>query len=502
MNGQVLPHGVVAADFQRALGELRTVVDAQWIIAERERLAPYLKLMLPVEDAEHLPAGVVAPASVEEVQRVLKICNRYRIQIWPISTGRNFGYGSASPATRGQLVLDLHRMNRILHVDPVLCTALVEPGVTYQQLQDYLTEHDIPLWLDFPGPGPLVGPLGNTLERGGGNSPYGDHFANACGMEVVLADGRVLRTGTGSLPETTSWQAFKYGYGPYLDGIFTQSNFGIVTKMGLWLMPRPAGHQSLLIQYEHDQDLSKAVETMRPLRLAGTVQNTCVIGNADIIVANMVRRSDIWQGKEVVPDDIIQAEAKKRGIAAWTMLSTLYGTPEQVAPNLAIVKDAFERSGARVTLGVKDAMSTGELTLDSFRVLNWRPGGGLAWFAPVAPALGKDALKQKDLAKRIMARHGFEYLGAPTVGVRDLHHLIALVFDRRDAEEKQRADACFRELMETFTRQGYGLYRAGIGYMDKLAQMYGQTNREVNRAIKRALDPNGIIAPGKSGIRL
>lgn len=77
-----------------------------------------------------------------------------------------------------------------------------------------------------------------------------------------------------------------------------------------------------------------------------------------------------------------------------------------------------------------------------------------------------------------------------------------MVFNRNDAEESRRAKACFGELEKEFGKSGYGLYRVGIDYMDQLAQLYGKTNRDVNRSIKRALDPNGILAPGKSGIHL
>lgn len=60
-----------------------------------------------------------------------------------------------------------------------------------------------------------------------------------CGMEVVMANGDVLRTGMGGVKGENSWQVFKWGYGPTLDGMFTQSNYGICTKMGFWLMPKP-----------------------------------------------------------------------------------------------------------------------------------------------------------------------------------------------------------------------------------------------------------------------
>ena len=145
--------------------------------------------MIPHDEALHQPSGAVAPANVEEIQAILKVANHYRIPLWVISTGKNLGYGSAAPATAGQVVLDLKRMNRILEVDEEMGTALVEPGVTYLQLKQYLDERKIPLWLSFPSSGPIAGPVGNTLDRGVGYNRYGEHFANFCGLEVVLAGG-------------------------------------------------------------------------------------------------------------------------------------------------------------------------------------------------------------------------------------------------------------------------------------------------------------------------
>ncbi|MEY3123461.1 MAG: hypothetical protein RI993_2286 [Pseudomonadota bacterium] len=122
----------------------------------------------------------------------------------PISIGKNLGYGAAAPAERGQVVLDLKRMNRIIEVDKDLAYALVEPGVTYQQLYDHIKENKLDLWLSMPAPSAIAGPVGNTLDRGVGYTPYGEHFMFACGMEVVLANGEVLRTGMGSMPNSNT----------------------------------------------------------------------------------------------------------------------------------------------------------------------------------------------------------------------------------------------------------------------------------------------------------
>src|SRR5690606_36820473 len=129
----VLPKGVSASDFEQALAQIRTIVGADYVVAEDTALAPYNKIMMAVPDEQHAPSAAVMPDSVEQIQAIMKVLNQHRIPVYPISTGRNLGYGSAAPVERGQLVKDLRCMDRILDVDADLCTALVGPGVTYHE---------------------------------------------------------------------------------------------------------------------------------------------------------------------------------------------------------------------------------------------------------------------------------------------------------------------------------------------------------------------------------
>jgi 4-cresol dehydrogenase (hydroxylating) len=80
--------------------------------------------------------------------------------------------------------------------------------------------------------------------------------------------------------------------------------------------------------------------------------------------------------------------------------------------------------------------------------------------------------------------------------------VIDILFDRNDADEAAKARKCFAELVHRFGAEGYGLYRTNIAFMDTAAKVYGPTQRSVNRRLKQALDPKGILAPGKSGITL
>jgi len=506
---RILPAHLDAGRFAAAVKELRAIVGNEWVFADPASTLPYNKSFTPDPRGEHIPSGAVAPASVEQIQAILKVANTYKLPLWTVSTGKNMGYGCATPASTGQMILDLKRMNRIIEIDAELGTALVEPGVTYQDLHDYIAEHNLPYWIDVPTVGPIVSPLGNTLERGVGYTPYGDHFFMQCGMEVVLADGTIVRTGMGSTKNPSAWQAFKWGYGPYIDGIFTQSNFGVVTKLGFWLMPKPPAFKPFMVRHSEMADVSKIVDAMRPFRMNNLIPNVVLMMGAAYQLAMFHRRAEIWDKPESVPDDVIRDFAKKKGLGMWNTYFALYGTDEIIAAVEPIVRSAFVASGGEVLTEKemhgnpwfehhKNLMS-GQLTLEEKGIMRWR-GGGMVCFAPVAPAKGIETSQQTALAKQILGKYGLDYNVAYAIGGRELHHLIFVLYDKSDAAEEKKADDCMREMVVTFGERGWASYRTGVNTMDLVAKQYGQANRDLNARLKQALDPNHILSPGKQGI--
>ena len=235
-----VPPGISERDFSTALQEFANAIGADWVFKSDEDLKLYRDAYSPFwgEPDERLASAAVAPASVEQVQAIVRIANKHKIPLWTISTGRNLGYGASSPAYSGSVIVDLKRMNRVLEVNDKIHYAVVEPGVSYFDLYRYIQEHKLRVWIDPADPG-WGSPLGNALERGGGRTPMKDHWSAVCGLEVVLPNGELLRTGMGGMTNNEVWHQYKYGFGPIVDGLFSQSNYGIVTRIGLWLMPAP-----------------------------------------------------------------------------------------------------------------------------------------------------------------------------------------------------------------------------------------------------------------------
>lgn len=100
-------------------------------------------------------------------------------------------YGGSSPIVRGTVVLDLHRMNKIIEVNEEYAYAIVEPGVSFIDSYEFIIENELELWPSIPALG-WGSVLGNTTERGFGYTPGGEHSMQQCGMEVVLPNGELL----------------------------------------------------------------------------------------------------------------------------------------------------------------------------------------------------------------------------------------------------------------------------------------------------------------------
>lgn len=481
-----------------------------------------------------MASAVVAPRNVADVQAIVKLANPVSMPLWPISIGRNTGYGGAGPRVRGSIVINMGKnMNKVLEVNVEGAYCLVEPGVTFVDLHNYLVEHNLrdKLWVDVPdlGGGSV---LGNAMDRGVGYTPYGDHFMMHCGMEIVLPNGDLMRTGMGALPDprkpenmgrrpedqpwSSSAQLFNYGFGPYVDGIFTQSNLGICTKMGMWLFPNPGGYQSFMITVPKDDDLEKLVDTIRPLRLAGVLQNVPTIRSITMDAAVMGPKSSYTDDiSKVLGDAELDAIAAKLNLGRWNFYGALYG-PQPIRDALwGVIKNAFstaipdakfffkEDTPEGSVLRIRDDTMQGIPTYDELKWLSWLPNGTHLFFSPIAPVRGSEAMAQYRITRQRCEEAGLDFILDFTVGMREMHHIVCIVFDRLDEDQKRRAHWLIRTLIDDCAARGWGEYRTHLAAMDQIMGTYNFNQGSFlrfNEVIKNAVDPNGILAPGKSGV--
>ncbi len=511
--GGLLPEGMTRAGFDAAVAKLRAAVGREWVFADDPTdLAPYDDPYSVKGAGAHAPSAAVAPASVEQVQKVLAIAREYKLPLWTISTGRNLAYGGPGPRKAGMVTLDLKRMNRIVEINEKHGYAVVEPGVSYFDLYHELQRRGSRLWIDPAAPG-WGGVLGNLVDHGAGYTPYGDHLLMQCGMQVVLADGTVVETGMGALPGSRTREVYKYGTGPWVDGLFTQSNMGVVTRVGIWLMREPPGYRPYLVTFENEDDLHQIIEIVRPLRLTTIIPNAATTVGLVWDAAISATKRQYYDGKGPLPPSAAKKVCADLRIGMWNFYGALYGPPPIMDNNWKVIRDAFsqvkgatfyeEKDRSDPTFRYRADLMRGVPSMTEFSVLNWNAANAHTDFSPLSPVSGADAERQYHIIRDRCAEYGFEYVGEFLVAWRQMYHIAFVMFDRNDEDERNRADELFRHMVADAAAAGYGEYRTHLDFMDDVAATYDWNDRalwKLHERLKDALDPDGILSPGKMGI--
>lgn len=535
----VLPPSVSQERFNTAINRMKDVVGADWVFTSDADVHAYRDHFSYIKDQpnELIPSAAVGPDSVEQVQGIVRIANEFKIPLYSISTGKNFAYGGPSPNVRGSLVVDLKRMNRILEVDDKRNFALVEPGVSYIDLYKYIQDNKLNVWVDTPDPG-WGSLVGNSLDHGIGYTlpAYRDHFGAHCGMEVVLPDGEVLRTGMGALPGSKSWQEYKHGFGPDPAGLFGQGNFGIVTKMGFRLMPKPEHWRNGLITVPKRADLIPLIATVNYLNDMGMIGEPWYGSPLRPLGAN----TDFNEAAMAFNEEKMDSLAAAAGLHSWQVELQFYGSAGTTLANWEYAVELMARNipGSRATAGeslpvpLTDEQiqnTTGPYPTNMRRnITQGRPGLGVwyqvsrsefnpnSWnethiglFSLVGRSGEAVFQAQKDFAE--VARKldmPARFPNATFAPVNWYQHTFLMgngfgAAADNTVEGKKAAATLLRRILEENAKLGYGDYRAPPIIQDAVAEQYSFNNhilRRFNEKLKNAIDPNGIISPGRAGV--
>ncbi len=513
-----LPPGVSGKDFADAIKQFEEAVGKEWVFTSDGDVDLYRDSYSPFwhENEEPIPSAAVAPDGVEQVQKIVRIAGAYKIPLWTISTGKNLGYGGSAPLLGGSFVLDLKRMDRVLEVNDKNHYALVEPGVSYFDLYRYIQERKLNVWIDPPDPG-WGSLVGNALERGGGYTPMRDHFDAHCGMEVVLANGELVRTGMGALPNSKTWQQYKYGFGPYVDGIFSQSNLGVVTKMGFWLYPEPEAYLSGNVVVSKHDDLFPLVEIFANLMNSGIVQATTTV----VSPLAFARDPELAALRASGSTNDIEQYGARKNIGYWSVSLPFYGPAKVVSAQWEYAKEKFSTiSGVKFQDGasyrfplsaeqlaqIRNPVPFGVPSLQTFSIGGPRSQGHM-WFSPIIPMTGEAVLQAQtvfDQVSRELSEYTTVTTGFPIWNFFARAFVIIYFFPiEHDVEKNRRNREIFRRLVKTSAEHGWGEYRTHTAFMGDIMNAYSFNDHALLRlheTMKDALDPNGILAPGKNGI--
>jgi len=538
-----VPPGVSKDDYGKALAEFAGVVGQEWVFTSDEDLDLYRDAYSPFlnEPEELIASGAVAPVSTEQVQAIVRIANRYRIPLYTISTGKNLGYGGSAPAYSGSVVLDLKRMNRIIEVNEANAYALVEPGVSYFDLYRYIQERKLKVWIDCPDPG-WGSVIGNAVDRGGGYTAanYRNHFDSHCGMEVVLPSGELLRTGMGAIPNSETWQQYKTGCGPWVDGIFSQSNYGIVTKMGFWLMPQPEAYLRCVVSAARFDDLPAIVETLNYLEnsritsgfpdISSPLLGYPPIGQIQLFMERGPPALDkehlgLLSGVKTGYSAELEAYGARKGIPYWELWLSFYGPMEVVNAqwsaaqrHFAKIKGTRFRVADRLELPVDAAKVSDyhepELGVPALRAFsigarspyNPTPSKGHMWFSPIVPRTGKAIIEVNQVfsqAARELDMPLFQSFTLPACFWERAFVFILATPVTEDPATNKRYREGFKKLIKIGGDHGWGEYRTAPVFQKSVLDVYSFNNHALQRfheTLKDAVDPNGILSAGRYGI--
>lgn len=488
--------------------------------------------------ARDVPATVY-PATQEDVVKILALATRHAVALHPVSTGRNWGYGGDSPVMDGSVILNLSRLNQILEYDSVLGTVTIEPGVTQGQLSEFLFDQGYKFACFVTGSSPACSLVGNALERGYGANPPTDHFSAVMSLKAVLPDGSVYQPLMAELGAGQSDRLYRWGVGPYLDGLFSQSGLGVVTSMTLMLSPQFEETAIVMFDPGAETSLSELVEMIRDVRFK---TSDCLIS---LKILNQLYLTALG-GLHLDPSVPVSAEAyaelgRKNMIPAYKVIGMIGGTNGQVRATIKDIKRVMKSYKGRILVltqsqtkiisclislpvisslvpaGIADQLKLLGRSYDLIRgkpsekmleLAYWkqghasrgetlhpaRDGCGLLWMPFIVPNKGPETESlHRAISDKIWAA-GLE----PLMGLTHLNQassvmLYGLIYDREMYQGKIKA--LHQDITELVRASGLMAYRL---HVDEIAGLpKDSTAREMMRILKARFDPGNIISRGR-----
>ena len=422
------------------------------------------------EDAQprHLPDAVAFIESGAEAAALLKLCHQHGVPVTPFGAGTSLE-GHVTPV-RGGISLDLSRMTAILEVNAADMDCRVQAGVTRQQLNEHLRDQGLFFSVD-PGSVCTLGGMCATRASGTAAVRYGTIRENVLGLEVALADGRLIQTGGRVRKSATGYDLTHLMIG-------SEGTLGVITEIQLRLHPIPEAMTAAICQFD---------------TLAGAVDSVLDILAAAIPIARIELLDDVQMGASIAYSKLVGYEARP------TLLLEFHGTPAAVAEQAAVAQELTAGHGAHEFRWASDATERTRL---------WQARHDGYWAAlalkPGHRGMTTDAIVPVSRLTELIVGAKADILAsgltAPIVGhVGDGNfHTVILVPD--GAAGLEAAWALDQLIVARALALGgscSGEHGVGLGKRVFLEAEHGTDTLDVMRQIKHALDPRGILNPGK-----
>jgi glycolate oxidase len=447
------------------------------IVGERVSAAPTERLCYSSDASQvkGMPDCVVRPLTTEEVSKVVALAAEFGVPV--TARGAGTGLAGGAVAVRGGIVLDMSGMNRILEMDLENLQVVVEPGVIQARLNERLKPHG---FFFPPDPGSSnICTIGGLIANNGSGMrcvKYGTTKSYVLDLEVVLADGRVIKTGSGTLKSSAGYDLTRLFIG-------SEGTLGIITKAVLRVAPLPKARRLVIASFADAEAAGRAVAKTFA---SGIVPSACEILDRTTIA--VLRRCDPGL---VLPDgDVILFEVDGTAEATNELAQEIADLCSPTADQVVTASGAAEMEKIWETRRLVGA-AVSRLDPTKSRIYVGEDVG-----VPIKeiPALIREV-------SMISERFDLPAMKYGHIGDGNLH--VALFIDVLDEDEWARllaaADAIHRAAIRlggtVSSEHGIGAARA-----EYMKIQWGEGPLSVMRAIKRALDPKGILNPGKLGL--
>jgi len=438
-----------------------------------ERLIDMVSYSYDASEHSHRPSCGVWPASAEQVSEILKLANREQIPVIPRGAGT--GLSGMSVPAKGGIVLDLNRMNKILGISIEDRLAIVQPGVVYAALESALA----PYGFFFP-PDPASGKVstlgGNVATNAGGvkGAKYGTTRDYVLGLQVVLPDGRMMRTGSKAIKSVSGYDLTRLFVG-------SEGTLGVVTEIILKINPKPRATSTALATFDNLEDAGHAVTEIMHSGILPSVLE--ILGRETIVAINQNTDLNL---PEVDAMLLVETDGYTSGETEYQMKKIL---------------NIFRKNHAQE---VKEAKSEAEVTelwkarKSAYAVLARIKTHFV--LEDVTVPIGKVAKMLRGV-NEIAKKYNLQIATFGHAGDGNLHPQI--LYDGYDPDQVKRMEAASGELFKlAISLEGTLTGEHGIG-LSKARYMtleHDPAAMEMMRSLKRMFDPNNILNPGKMAL--
>ncbi|XEC96532.1 FAD-binding oxidoreductase [Paenibacillus tarimensis] len=419
---------------------------------------------------QSLPDAVIYPSSTQQVVKVMKVLHRYRVPLVSRGSGTNLCGGTVP--IQGGAVMVMHRMNRILELDLENLTATVQPGLITKQFALHVEEHGL-----FYPPDPssmAVSTIGgNIAECSGGlrGLKYGTTKDYVIGLEAVLANGELIRTGGKLMKDVAGYDLTKLLVG-------SEGTLAVITEATLKLIPPPKCKKTMLAMFKDIYGAARSVSKI--------IENRIIPATLEILDNPTIRVVDSFAGLGLPLD----MEA--------ILLIEQDGHNEAVERDIALIES--------ICLGEQaDRVAIAASAEEAEKLLSARRSAFTALARLRPTTILEDATvprsKIADMVleiNRIARKYEVQICTFGHAGDGNLHPTATT--DARDADEIHRVESAFEEIFEAAIRLGgtiTGEHGVGLVKAPFLEWKAGPAGIEVMKGIKQAFDPLNLLNPGK-----